>query len=281
MGVRITTLTENTAGKTNVLAEHGLSLLVEVDGLRILVDTGQTSTAVHNARVLGVDLRRLDAIVLSHGHGDHGGGLKEVLREADPPEGGIPVIGHPDIWSARYSCRKGEKPRFAGLPHRREELEALGARFHLERGPAKIGPGIMTTGEVPRVTLFERLDPVLKVKEGEAFLQDLLLDDQSLVLKRPAGLVIVLGCAHSGMVNTLLHARRITGENRIDTVVGGTHLGFGSKEQLEATTAALRGFDIQRLGVSHCTGMAAAAHLAKEFGERFFFNTAGTVTDLA
>lgn len=282
MGVRLTTLTENTAGQTSLLAEHGLSILVEVDGRRLLVDTGQTHTAVHNARALGVDLRGLDAIFLSHGHGDHTGGLKEVLKAADPAREGIPVFGHPALWRPRYSVRKGEgKPRFVGLPHRREELESLGARFHLSAGPVEIMPGVTTTGEVPQVTAFEHLDEVLKVKEGDAWQQDDLPDDQAIAIHTGQGLVVVLGCAHRGIVNTLLHLREVTGERRVRAVVGGTHLGFARHEQLVETARALKEFGIQRLGVSHCTGLKAAAYLAREFGDAFFFNSAGTVTELA
>ena len=280
MVVKLTTLTENTAGKVGLLAEHGLAILVEAHGRRILFDTGQSTTAVHNARLLGVDLTAIDAIVLSHGHNDHAGGLKEVLREVGRGGREVTVVAHPAMWTPRYSVREGERPRFNGVPYRREELESLGARFRLDTGPVALGPGITTTGEVPRVTPFERLDSALKVREGDAWQQDQLLDDLSLVVRAEAGLVVVLGCAHSGIVNTLLHARKVTGVERILAVVGGTHLGFGKPEQVEESVRALREFGVGRLGVSHCTGLPAAARLASEFGDRFFFNSAGTVVDL-
>ena len=281
MPVRLTTLAENTAAESGMLGEHGLCILVEAHGRRVLLDSGQTHTAVHNARALGVDLTRVDAIVLSHGHVDHTGGLKEVLREVCGRGREIPVYAHPDIWASRYALREGRRPRFTGIPHRQEELETLGARFHLAAEPRQFLPGMWTTGEVPRVTGFEALDDRLKVRRPEGWRQDEIADDQALVVQTANGLVVVLGCAHSGIVNTLVYAQRFTGESRIFAVVGGTHLGPGAKEQLEPTISALKGFAIERLGVSHCTGLAPAARLAQEFGASFFFNNAGSVVDLA
>lgn len=275
MKIRITTLAENSATKVGTLAEHGLSMLLEVDGLCILLDTGQTGTAVHNARAMGVDLSRVSRLVLSHGHQDHTGGLRDVLAQT----GEVTVYAHSDVWRPRYVVRKGEKARYAGLMFVREQLESMGATFRLLDAPQQISQEVMTTGPVPRVTPFERLDPDLRVKTAEGWQQDQVPDDQSVVVKTPAGLVVLSGCAHSGIVNTLLHAQQVAGQRKIFAVVGGTHLGFASREQLERTMAALREMEVQMIGVSHCTGLAAAGQLAMEFGDRFFFNNVGTVTE--
>lgn len=278
MRIRITTLAENTATKFNTLAEHGLSMLLEVDDRCILLDTGQTGTTVHNARALGVDLSRVDHLVLSHGHQDHTGGLRDVLAQT----GGVQVHAHSEIWRPRYVDRKAEgRPRYAGLMYVREQLEAMGANFQLSDGPARISEAVMTTGPVPRNTLFEKLDADLVVKGPGGWQQDEVPDDQSLVVKTSRGLVVLLGCAHSGMVNTLRRAQEVAEEDRIFAVLGGTHLGFASEEQLSKTVDALRTFGIEKLGVSHCTGLAASARLAHEFGSRFFFNNVGTVSEWA
>ncbi len=136
MNVKITTLTENTAGRNGMMAEHGLSIFVEAGDRRILLDTGQTYTAVHNARALGVDLNEIDIVVLSHGHADHTGGLREVLRSRRGR--GIDVVAHPSIWEPRWAVREGEEPRYAGIPLVREEMEEMGARFHLATGPVQL-----------------------------------------------------------------------------------------------------------------------------------------------
>ncbi len=275
MRLRITTLAENSATKVGTLAEHGLSMLVEVDDLCLLLDTGQSATAVHNARALGVDLSRVSHLVLSHGHQDHTGGIKDVLAQT----GEVTVHAHTDVWRPRYVARKGEQARYAGLMFLREQLESMGATFQLSDGPVHISREVMTTGPVPRVTPFEKLDAALVVKAPQGWQQDQVPDDQSLVVKTPEGLVVLLGCAHSGMVNTLLHAQQVAGEKRIFAVLGGTHLGFASQEQLDKTVAMLRELDLQKIGVSHCTGLPASGRLAREFGDRFFFNNVATITE--
>jgi len=275
MRLRVTTLTENTATRSGTLAEHGLSMLVEVDDLAVLLDTGQTNTAVHNARALGVDLSRVRHLVLSHGHQDHTGGLREVLACT----GEVEVYAHPEVWRSRYAVRKDDRPRYSGLPFVREQLEAMGATFHLSDGAAAIGPGVMTTGYVPRRTEFERLDADLKIRTPRGWEQDEMPDDQALLVKTPKGLVVLLGCAHSGVVNTLRRAQEVAQEERIFAVLGGTHLKAAGPEQMERTIAALSAFDINKLGVSHCTGLEAAGRLAREFGDRFFFNNVGAVSE--
>ncbi len=280
MSVKLTTLVENSVGVNGLLGEHGLSILVEANGARVLLDTGQTEIILHNAGAMGVDLTTIDAIVISHGHGDHAGGLKAVLRELRRAgRDHVPVYAHPDIWQARYSRPKNGKTNFAGVPHREDELTALGAQFRYARQAVEVAPGIQTTGEVPRQTAFERPDPKLQLCGGDGgWRQDEIVDDQSLIVRTPRGLVMALGCAHSGAINTLRHAQRLTGERRIVAVVGGTHLVFSSAEQLRDSIVALGDFGIERIGVSHCTGLPAAAALAQAFGDAFFFNAVGTVT---
>ena len=272
--MNIVTLIENTAGRTGILAEWGLSILVEVDGLQVLLDSGESGSVVRNASELGIDLSSIDKIVLSHGHHDHTGGLRELLMAMRKQ---VEIIAHPDIWDAKYVKRPGEAEyRYIGIPFRREELESLGASFTLTGEPVWISDRIVTTGEIPMLTDYEKLDANLHVKREGTFEPDPLRDDLALVVKGDQGLVLVAGCAHRGIVNTLRHAQKLTRVETIDTVVGGTHLIRATKEQIELTVAKLKEFRLRRLGASHCTGFSATVMLAQEFGEVFFPNNAGT-----
>lgn len=271
MAVRITTLSENTAGP-GMLAEWGLSVLVETDEQKVLLDTCASISVPRNAPILGVDLSKIDRIVLSHGHYDHTGGLRDVLGAMGKK---VEIIAHPDMWAAKQ-LRIGEQYIYIGIPFPREELEGLGASFTLSREPVWISDDIVTTGEIPMVTEYEEIDPVLYVKQNDEFVPDPLLDDRALIIKTDEGLVVVLGCAHRGVINTLYHAQQVTGVDLIHTVIGGTHLVRATEERVLLTVAALQELGVQRVGVSHCTGLPAAMILARELGEIFFFNNAGT-----
>lgn len=277
MPLKITTLSENTAGMVNYLAEWGLSILVETGDTTVLLDTGQGISVCRNVDVLGIDLGKVDKIVLSHGHYDHTGGLREVLGKMKK---GVDVIAHPDIWQPKYARRPGHPDRYIGMPFQREELESLGARFKLTAEPVRVGRSIMTTGEVPMVTEFEKIAQALMVKENGGFQPDPIRDDQALVIKTEHGLVVILGCAHRGAINTLYHARRITGVDQVYMVLGGCHLMDSTQEQVWLTIAALKELGVQRLGLSHCTGLPAACLIRQEFGENFFFNNTGTVVEV-
>jgi len=277
MQLQITTLSENTAGLGNFLGEWGLSILIETEGQNILLDTGQSISASHNADILGIDLSKINKIVLSHGHYDHTGGLRQILRRMRRE---IEIIAHPDVWAVKYSCREEQEDKYIGIPFHRQTLENLGARFNLTPEPVRITDSIMTTGEVPMVTEYEEIEPYLVVKQDGDFIPDKLLDDQAIIINTEPGLVVVLGCAHRGIVNTLYHARELTGAKAIHTVLGGCHLMDASEERIRLTLAALKELGVQRLGVSHCTGLPASAIMAQEFGDKFFFNNAGTKTSL-
>ena len=271
MEARITTLSENTANY-GYLAEWGLSILVEVNETRILMDTGLSFSAMHNAQLMGINLSTIDYIVLSHGHADHTGGLREVLKI----KGEVEVIAHPDIWAAKHVQRNQEEVQYNGIPFLREELESRGARFKFVRDPAHITEHIMTTGEIPMLSGYEEIENNLFVKEAGILRPDPLADDLALIIDTDFGLVVVLGCGHRGMINTLRHAQNLTGKELVYAVIGGTHLFRASEERMKRTIADLKEIGIQRVGVSHCTGFRASARLAREFEDMFFLNNAGT-----
>jgi len=275
MTIKITTLTENTVAAPELLAEWGFSAVVEMDGLTVLMDTGGNGgTAVHNAARLGIDLRKVDRIVLSHGHEDHTGGLRDVLRAMHKR---VEIVAHPDVWADRYVRRDDNTYRYDGVPFPRQLLESMGASFTLSQGPLRITDSVMTSGEIPDVTEYEQLETGRRfVKDDREMKPDFLADDLALIIDTPPGLVVVLGCAHRGVVNTLLQAQKITRRKEIRMVIGGCHLLNASEERVWMTVAALKDMDVQKIGVSHCTGLPVSAIMARELGDRFFFNNAGT-----
>jgi len=278
MGLRITTLSENIASTGDLLAEWGLSILVATGRENILFDTGKTITASYNTASLEIDLNRIDKIVLSHGHHDHTGGLRQILRQMGKE---VEVIAHPDIWTNKYRRRKGKKDKYVGIPFQRQEIESLGANFILTTKPVKVTDNIMTSGEVPMVTDYETIDSGLFVKGDGGWQPDKLLDDLALIINTEKGLVVVLGCAHRGMINTLYHAQQLTNGKPIHTVLGGAHLISASKERIRLTIAALKELGVQKLGLCHCTSLPVVSLLAQEFGNKFFFNITGTTIDIS
>jgi len=277
---RLTVVCENNAGPAyGILGEHGFSVLVERDGGSFLFDTGQGRTIMHNAGCLKKDLSRINRVVLSHGHYDHTGGLKQVLQQCGPTD----IFCHPGVFVERFSTAKKDGQttyRTAGMPFTRTELEALGARFVFNTACTEIEKGVYLSGEVPRVNAFEKEDSRLKVRTDAGYVQDSVPDDQCLVLESAQGLVVILGCAHSGVINTLNHiAARFPGQS-VHTLIGGTHIGFLDDALIEQTIQALKEFPLQKIGVSHCTGLAPAMRLMQAFGDRFFFATAGSSLEI-
>jgi 7,8-dihydropterin-6-yl-methyl-4-(beta-D-ribofuranosyl)aminobenzene 5'-phosphate synthase len=259
--------------------EHGFSAFIETDEGNYLFDTGGGRTVVENSLALNKDLRTVQKIFLSHGHNDHTGGLPPVLNL----RGQVDVHVHPDIHLDRMAVRKEkdrEVKRFAGMIYKRSYLEFLGARFILNSEFYQVEKGIFLTGEVPRKTAFEKPDPNLFREVQGKMVQDTLPDDQSLILDTEKGLVLIFGCAHSGMINIMHHVIHQMKKDHFYAVLGGTHLDFLTPEQLEESIRCLKEMNVARIGVSHCTGLRAASRLQQEFGDRFFYGFVGNVLEI-
>jgi len=276
---RITILSENLVGKLVGSGEHGFSAFIETDRGNYLFDTGSGHSIVPNSLILNKDLRSIQKIFLSHGHFDHTGGLPEVLKV----KGKVDVQVHPNVFSDRIAVHKEderETKRFVGIPYKKGYLESLGANFVLNTVFTEVEKGIFLTGEVPRKTGFEKPDPRLFTEIQGKTVQDTFPDDQSLILDSEKGLILILGCAHSGMINIIHHVMDKAGKETFHAILGGTHLDFLTPEQLEESIIFLKKTKIEKIGVSHCTGMRAACRLHQEFGDRLSYGCVGSVLEI-
>jgi 7,8-dihydropterin-6-yl-methyl-4-(beta-D-ribofuranosyl)aminobenzene 5'-phosphate synthase len=263
--MRITILCDNSVGSlSGTLGEHGFAALVEWDGGSLLFDTGQGETLLHNAQRMNRDLHRVPKVALSHGHYDHTGGLLPLLRTC----GGKEIFAHPAVFSRRYRVKDTGESIPIGIPYEEHFLRGAGGRFTLSDQFREISQGIFLSGEVPRETPFERGDSGIFCDDAGCS-TDEVKDDQSLVILSDRGLVLLLGCCHAGVVNTIDYARERTGVAEVYALIGGTHLGFSDPEQFDKTIRALRGYRVQKLCVGHCTGFAASSRLSKEFPGQF------------
>jgi 7,8-dihydropterin-6-yl-methyl-4-(beta-D-ribofuranosyl)aminobenzene 5'-phosphate synthase len=277
MNFKITTLCENNIGhgSQNLIGEHGLSFYIEADDRRILFDTGQNLGLANNAEVLGIDLSRIDTVVLSHGHYDHSSGLKSLLDCTTH----FTLCAHPDVFSPKVRGT-GDGHKYIGIPVDRNVLEQKGVKIQLDQDPVSLAPGITTTGTIPLSNEFEAVGSEFYLKNGDDFTADTLADDRALILDTKKGLVVVLGCSHRGVVNTLNHVIQVAGRNTIHAILGGLHLGKASDEKLANIIDHLHTFGLKKIGIGHCTGPRAFVALANAFGDRVFLNTVGSVMEL-
>ena len=272
---RVTILTDNVVpGKSEAIGEHGFSAYIETGRGNFLFDTGKGRTVVHNALVFQKDLARINKIVLSHGHGDHTGGLPGVLLLQGKKM--TDIYAHPHVFAYKFRKKDG-KETYGGISFTRGYLEKMGARFILNEGYVEIEDGIFMTGEVPRETPFEGGDMAnrfVRLDNGE-IVPDIIQDDQSMAIYTEKGLMIVLGCAHAGIINTLDHIIKKSGVDKIYGIVGGTHIGFSGEVQLSESIKALKSYNIQHLVPSHCTGLAAITRIRQAFEDIFQFSHVG------
>jgi len=259
-----------------LLAEHGLSIHVRLgeSGRQVLLDAGLSRVALlHNLPRRGIDPRAVDQVVISHGHPDHTGALEGFLTLAGRP---TPVVVHPDAFLERWR-QLSDGSREGPYQQDGQSWEKAGAEIVSLVGPYDLAPGCLATGPVPRRTDFEKVSSSILYRRGTEFLSDPILDDQSIVINvKGKGLVVVSGCAHAGIVNTLLYAREISGVDRLWAVVGGFHLQGAAEDVVRRTIVELKRLGPQLVMPCHCTGFEATRRFAEEMPGQFLLGAVGT-----
>ena len=263
-----------------LLAEHGLSLYITLwadgDSTSILMDAGASDISLqYNASRLGVSISDISSLIISHGHDDHMGSIKVILQNAART---LPLYIHPGSFSRRQKRIPG-KSLVEIAPEDITALETAGAEFHFTPCPTTIWQGkILITGGVERSNAFERTNPIYYVEELGTWIPDFFHDDQAVIFSlKGKGLIVITGCAHAGIINTIQYARRITGVDQIHAVIGGFHLsGSFFIPAISPTIAAMKEIDPPYIIPIHCTGWEAITRFAEEMPSQVFLNTVGT-----
>lgn len=283
--LKITTLADNLTFHGSLLGQWGLSFLLEITSAddkkhTILFDTGAVKDALFfNIDRLRVNLSTLEAIVLSHGHRDHTATTVELARRSRRK---VRVVAHPYAFEKRFLVTKDGKKRFSQVPkvERAKDIEQAGAKLVLTKEPFQIIPGITTTGEIPRLTRFEKILGRRFIVVGRVLQRDHILDDQALIVNvRRQGAWILTGCAHSGIINTLKRFESIAPSISVHAIIGGFHLVSKRKEEIKPVVDALRSYKPKVISPCHCTGFQATRMIWEAFDREFVLNFSGrTIT---
>ena len=274
MGVVITTLVENGQGEhLGLTCEHGLSFLIEKDGQSFLFDTGKSDAFLNNAKQLNLDPFRAQTIILSHGHYDHSGGVPHFLKSPFRRKE-VELVGHPHFFRAKYST-DGARTEFLGNGFTRAEVEASkGSIRFAAPGVDEIAPGVYVISDFDKTHPEEQANPRFVFEEAGQLVHDTFADELMVAVETDKGLVLILGCAHPGIMN-MIDTVKARLHKTIYAVVGGTHLVEADDRRMTSTVSYLKGLDCAAIGVSHCTGPKAMAALEKADG-RFFHNRTGS-----
>ncbi|BCJ95929.1 MBL fold hydrolase [Anaerocolumna cellulosilytica] len=255
--MRITVLTDNhTYIDKYYLGEPAVSYYIEIDGIKILFDTGYSDVFLRNGRDMGIDFTALDYVVISHGHNDHTGGIPLLLQELDRNSAKRALIAHPDIFAERYAEGINISPKVAV-----EEVQQY-FTLKLTQEPIQLTPHLYFLGAVPRRNDFEAKDAVGIRRTQVGDVEDFVVDDSALVYKGEKGIYIITGCSHAGICNITEYAKEVTEEEQVLGILGGFHL-FEMNQQAEKTIEYLKQLKIPSLYPCHCTSLRLKAEMMK------------------
>jgi len=259
--MKITILVDNYITKRYFIAEHGFSLLIESGDEKILFDTGQDIALMYNLKAKNINLKSINKIVLSHGHDDHTGGLKRFSRKNNQ----FKLFAHPAIVYPKFKIR-GETKKNIGL---KVDLSKFHTKFH--KNPSEISQGIIFSGEVPKTNRWELEETVYYRKVGGKLEKDSFQDDISLYIPLDKGLLILTGCAHSGIINIIQHGLNITKASKLYGIIGGMHLKNASERRIKRTAKLIAEMNPGFVTISHCTGILPGIEFVKKLGKKAIF----------
>lgn len=276
--MKITTLIENKSGSNDELhREHGLSVYIELDGKNILFDTGQSGKFIDNAESLGIDLKNLDYVIISHGHCDHSGGFERLVKEMNPD---IKVYLGNGFFDKKYNLRQSGEYDYLGNSFDESFLKENNIETqYITEDITNITENLLIFTNFNRNEEYENLNQPMYIKEDGKYTKDLFLDEISIGIKTNEGLVVIVGCSHVGIVNILDTIINRTNMN-IYALIGGTHLVTEGEEKVNILIEYLKEKDIKMIGACHCTGKQGETMLSQQLEEAFINNNTGDVLEI-
>jgi 7,8-dihydropterin-6-yl-methyl-4-(beta-D-ribofuranosyl)aminobenzene 5'-phosphate synthase len=263
--VKLTVLVDNnTLIDRYFLAEPGVAFYIEIDDRRVLFDTGYSDVFMKNAAKMGIDVLDVDTVVLSHAHLDHTWGLQHLIqayaerRFENRPLKCPALVAHPSIFDRRFIPGLGDIGCLVPEETVRQYFE-----LQLSRKPQWLHPDLVFLGEIQRENEFEACDPIGRIRQADTETDDFLLDDSSLAYRSSRGLVIIAGCAHAGICNTVAQAMRVCDDTRLADIIGGFHLLDPTQKQLNKTVEKLAAWEPKTLHACHCTDLKSRLALSR------------------